>query len=38
MDAVLALAESGGVLYAGLYQGGLLMSLDRGQTWQRAVS
>jgi hypothetical protein len=38
MDAVLVLAESGGVLYAGLYQGGLLMSLDRGQTWQRAVS
>ena len=36
-DAVLALAESGGTLYAGLYQGGLLVSLDRGRTWRRAV-
>jgi len=34
---VLALAESGGTLYAGLYQGGLLVSLDRGRTWRRAV-
>jgi photosystem II stability/assembly factor-like uncharacterized protein len=34
-DAVLALAESGGALYAGLYQGGLLTSLDRGRTWRR---
>jgi photosystem II stability/assembly factor-like uncharacterized protein len=33
-DAVLTLAESGGTLYAGLYQGGLLMSLDRGRTWR----
>jgi photosystem II stability/assembly factor-like uncharacterized protein len=37
-DAVLALAESGGVLYAGLYQGGLLVSLDRGCTWRRPVA
>jgi len=32
-DAVLVLAESGGTFYAGLYQGGLLVSLDRGRTW-----
>jgi photosystem II stability/assembly factor-like uncharacterized protein len=36
-DAVLALGASDGVLYAGLYQGGLLMSLDRGRTWQRNI-
>ena len=36
-DAVLALAASDGVLYAGLYQGGLLVSLDRGHSWQRAA-
>jgi photosystem II stability/assembly factor-like uncharacterized protein len=34
-DAVLALAEGDDRLYAGLYQGGLLVSLDRGRTWQR---
>jgi photosystem II stability/assembly factor-like uncharacterized protein len=33
-DAVLTLAASGGTLYAGLYQGGLLVSLDRGRTWR----
>jgi photosystem II stability/assembly factor-like uncharacterized protein len=36
-DAVLALAESSGILYAGLYQGGLLVSRDRGHTWRRLV-
>ena len=36
-DAVLALAASSSSLYAGLYQGGLLMSGDCGHTWQRSV-
>jgi hypothetical protein len=37
-DAVLTLAGSGAALYAGLYQGGLLMSLDRGRSWRRSVA
>jgi photosystem II stability/assembly factor-like uncharacterized protein len=37
-DAVLVLAHSGDVLYAGLYQGGLLISLDRGRTWRRSAA
>jgi photosystem II stability/assembly factor-like uncharacterized protein len=35
-DGVLALAASGDSLYAGLYQGGLLISSDSGRTWKRA--
>ena len=34
-DAVLALAEHQNTLYAGLYQGGLLESDQRGARWHR---
>src|SRR5262249_22079632 len=34
-DAVLALAAAGKALYAGLYRGGLLVSLDQGCGWKR---
>jgi photosystem II stability/assembly factor-like uncharacterized protein len=36
-DAVLALAEHQNTLYAGLYQGGLLVSSQRGTSWHRST-
>lgn len=33
-DALLALTASEGILYAGLYEGGLLVSQDKGRSWE----